>query len=59
MAEVGFQVYEEAPLAVKVTGPAAHKATGDAVIEIDGAGFTLTITVSLAIQPKPLSPSTV
>lgn len=48
-----------APLPVKVTVPGAHKATGLADIDKLGKALTVIITVSLAIHPKPLSPSTV
>ena len=56
---IGFQLYVKAPLPVKVTVPGPHNTVGVADTDTDGAVFTLMVIVSVPMQPKPLSPSTV
>lgn len=56
---VGNQEYVVPPLAVKLTGFPIQYVAAVGVITMVGVGFTVTVTVALAVQPLALVPVTV
>ncbi len=57
--EPGIQVYVVPPLAVNVVEAPTQIVFGDALAEIVGSGFTVTVTFAVFEQPDPLVPVTV
>ena len=55
----GFQVYESAPAAVRVTDPAVQIAVGELEAVTVGVGLTVKETVFVLLQPAALEPVTV